>query len=337
MSAKPKLFMTREVFPEVVRRLEAHFDVEVWDKYQPPKYDVLMSKAAEVDALYTLLTDRIDCDLIRSSPRLRIVAQMAVGYDNIDVGCATEHGVYITNTPGVLTEATAEFTWALILAAARRIVEADHFVRWGEWWRLETGWHPMMMLGVELEGKTLGILGMGRIGSRVAEIGRAFGMRIIYHSRSRKPDIEDRLEAEYKSLEELLRESDILSIHLPLTSETRHIIGERELRMMKPTAILVNTGRGAIVDTGALVRALSEGWIAGAALDVFEEEPLNPNHPLTAFKNVVLAPHAASATRETRLRMASIAAENLLAFKRGEVPPNLVNREVLKVRPPGFG
>ncbi|BAA80834.2 glyoxylate reductase [Aeropyrum pernix K1] len=333
---RPRVFVTREVFPEALELLSKYYDVEVWDKYQPPPYETLLSKAREADALYTLLTDRIDCDLLSQAPRLRIVAQMAVGFDNIDVECATRLGIYVTNTPGVLTEATAEFTWALILAAARRVVEADHFVRWGEWWRLRTGWHPMMMLGVELRGKTLGILGMGRIGSRVAEIGKAFGMRIIYHSRSRKREIEKELGAEYRSLEDLLRESDILSIHLPLTDETRHLIGESELKLMKKTAILVNTGRGAIVDTGALVKALREGWIAAAALDVFEEEPLNPNHPLTAFKNVVLAPHAASATRETRLRMAMMAAENLVAFAQGKVPPNLVNREVVKVRQPGF-
>jgi len=335
--ARPRVFVTREVFPEAIKLLEEYYDVDVWDRFQPPPYEVLLREARRSDALYTLLSDRIDCRLLtESQPRLRIVAQMAVGYDNIDVECATRLGVYVTNTPGVLTEAVAEFTWALILAAARRIVEADHYVRWGEWWRTRTGWHPMMLLGVELQGKTLGVLGMGRIGTRVAEIGRAFGMKVIYHNRRRRPEAEERLGARWVTLEELLRESDILSIHLPLTPETRHMIGERELRMMKPTAILVNVGRGAVVDTEALVKALREGWIAGAALDVFEEEPLPENHPLTAFKNVVLAPHIGSATRETRLKMALMAAENLVAFARGEVPPNLVNPEVVKVRPPGF-
>lgn len=333
----PRVFVTREIFPEALDKLSRLYEVEVWDRYQPPPYEVLLEKAKGSDALLSLLSDRIDCRLIsESQPRLRIISQMAVGYDNIDVDCATRRGVYVTNTPGVLTEATAEATWALILAAARRVVEADHFVRWGEWWRTRTSWHPMMMLGVELEGKTLGILGMGRIGARVAEIGRAFGMRIIYHNRRRRPDVEERLGARWVTLEELLRESDILSIHLPLTPETRHIIGERELRMMKPTAILVNTGRGQVVDTDALVRALREGWIAGAALDVFEEEPLPPNHPLTAFKNVVLAPHMGSATREARLRMALKAVDNLIAFAEGRYPPDLVNPEVSKFRRPGF-
>ena len=335
--AKPRVFVTREVFPEAIKLLEQYYEVDVWDRFQPPPYEVLLREAKRSDALYTLLSDRIDCRLLEESqPRLRIVAQMAVGYDNIDVECATRLGVYVTNTPGVLTEATAELTWALILAAARRIVEADHYVRWGEWGRTRTGWHPMMLLGVELQGKTLGVLGMGRIGTRVAEIGKAFGMKIIYHNRRRRPEAEERLGARWVTLEELLRESDVLTIHVPLTPETRHMIGERELRMMKPTAILVNVARGAVVDTEALVKALREGWIAAAALDVFEEEPLPENHPLTAFKNVVLAPHIGSATRETRLRMAMMAAENLAAFARGEVPPNLVNPEVVKVRPPGF-
>lgn len=336
-SGKPRVFVTREIFPEALEKLSQLYDVEVWDRYQPPPYEVLLEKARSSDALLSLLSDRIDCKLIKESqPRLRIVSQMAVGYDNIDILCATKNGVYVTNTPGVLTEATAEATWALILAVARRVVEADHFVRWGEWWRTRTSWHPMMMLGVELEGKTLGILGMGRIGTRVAEIGKAFGMRIIYHNRRRRPDVEERLGASWVTLDELLRKSDILSIHLPLTRETRHIIGERELRMMKPTAILVNTGRGQVIDTDALVKALREGWIAGAALDVFEEEPLPPNHPLTAFKNVVLAPHMGSATRETRLNMAVKAVDNLLAFAEGRVPPDLVNPEVIRIRPPGF-
>jgi glyoxylate reductase len=334
---KPRLFVTREVFREVLDRLGEVYDVAVWDRYQPPPYEVLLEEAKRSDALYTLLTDRIDCRLLEeASPRLRIVSQMAVGYDNIDVGCATRLGVYITNTPGVLTDAVAELTWALILAVAKRIVEADVFVRWGEWRRLKTSWHPMMMLGVELKGKTLGVVGMGRIGRRVAEIGKAFGMKIIYYSRTRKPDAERELGAEYRELHDLLREADIVTLHVPLTEETRHMIGERELRMMKPTAILINTSRGAVVDTEALVKALREGWIAGAGLDVFEEEPLDPNHPLTSFKNVVLAPHIGSATRETRMRMAMMAAENLLAFYRGEVPPNLVNPEVVKVKPPGF-
>ncbi|MEL9940537.1 MAG: glyoxylate reductase [Ignisphaera sp.] len=333
---RPKLFVTRELFPNVIEKLSKYYEVEVWDRYQPPPYEVLLEKAKEVDALASMLSDRIDCNLLQQAKRLRIVAQYAVGYDNIDVACATRLGIYVTNTPDVLTEATAELTWALILAVARRIVEADTFVRWGEWWRTRTGWHPHMMLGVELKGKTLGIIGLGRIGSRVAEIGKAFGMKIIYYSRSRNEELEKRLGAEYRDIDTLLQEADIVSIHVPLTKETYHLINEERLRKMKRTAILINTARGAVVDTNALVKALAEGWIAGAGLDVFEQEPLPPNHPLTAFKNVVLAPHIGSATYEARHAMAELVAENLITFYEGREPPTLVNKDVLKVRPPGF-
>ena len=316
--------------------MRKYYEVEVWDRYQAPPYEVLVEKAKEVDALASLLSDRIDCNLLQQAKRLRIVAQYAVGYDNIDVACATRLGIYVTNTPDVLTEATAELAWALILAVARRVVEADTFVRWGEWWRTGTGWHPHMMLGVELKGKTLGIIGLGRIGSRVAEIGKAFGMKIIYYSRSRNEELEKRLGAEYRDIDTLLQEADIVSIHVPLTKETYHLINEERLRKMKRTAILINTARGAVIDTNALVKALAEGWIAGAGLDVFEQEPLPPNHPLTAFKNVVLAPHIGSATYEARHAMAELVAENLIAFYEGREPPTLVNKDVLKVRPPGF-
>jgi len=333
---KPRVFVTRELFPDVIEKLGRYYDVEVWDRYQPPPYDVLLEKAREVDALVSLLSDRIDCNLLKQAKRLRIVAQYAVGYDNIDVECATNLGIYVTNTPGVLTEATAELTWALILAVARRIVESDVFVRWGEWWRTRTGWHPHMMLGVELKGKTLGVVGLGRIGSRVAEIGKAFGMKIIYYDVKRNVDLEKALGAEYRDLDTLLQEADVVSIHVPLTKETHHMINEERLKKMKKTAILVNTARGAIIDTNALVKALTEGWIAGAGLDVFEQEPLPPNHPLTSFKNVVLVPHIGSATYEARHAMAELVAENLIAFYEGREPPTLVNREVLRVRPPGF-
>ncbi|MCS7111418.1 MAG: glyoxylate reductase [Ignisphaera sp.] len=334
---KPRLFVTRELFQDVIDRLRKYYEVEVWDKYQPPPYDVLLEKVKEVDALASLLSDRIDCNLLQQAKKLRIISQYAVGYDNIDIQCATKLGVYVTNTPGVLTEATAELTWALILAVARRIVESDHFVRWGEWDRLKTGWHPHMMLGIELKGKILGIVGLGRIGSRVAEIGvRGFSMRAIYYDTSRNEKIERELGVEYRDLDTLLSEADIVSIHVPLTTQTLHLLNEDRLKKMKKGAILINTARGAVVDTNALVKALREGWIAGAGLDVFEQEPLPMNHPLTAFKNVVLVPHIGSATYESRHAMAELVAENLVAFYEGREPPTLVNREVLRVKPPGF-
>ncbi|MCC6032595.1 MAG: NAD(P)-binding domain-containing protein, partial [Desulfurococcaceae archaeon] len=284
---KPRVFITRELFDDVTQRISEYYDVEVWDRYQAPPHDVLLSKVKEVDALISLLSDRIDCGLLSSAPKLRIVAQLAVGFDNIDLECATRRGIYVTNTPGVLTEATAEFTWALILSTARRVIEGDIFVRFGEWWRLKTAWHPKMLLGTELRGKTLGIVGLGRIGKRVAEIGvKGFGMRVLYYDPRRDLEAERELGVEFRSLEEVFKESDVVSIHVPLTPETRWLVGEGLLRLMKKNAILINTSRGGVVDTKALIKALQEGWIAGAGLDVYEEEPLPPNHPLTAFKNV---------------------------------------------------
>ncbi|NOZ88938.1 MAG: D-glycerate dehydrogenase [Crenarchaeota archaeon] len=337
---KPRLFVTRRLPGPCFKRMLEEFNADVWPEWRHPPHEVLVEKAPHYDAMVSLLTDRIDCEVIVAGARgrLRIISQYAVGYDNIDVDCATRHGIYVTNTPDVLTEATAELTWALILAAARHLVKADRYVRSGEWYRSGTGWHPELFLGMELRGKTLGIIGFGRIGRAVARIGaKGFGMKVLYYSRRRAPrEVEQELNARYVSLEELLRESDIVSLHVPLTPETRGMIGERELRMMKPTAILVNTARGAVVDPDALVKALREGWIAAAGLDVFHVEPLPPEHPLTKLDNVVLAPHIGSATREAREAMTCAVLENLLAFKRGEVPPNLVNREVVEKRRPGF-
>ncbi|MCE4607089.1 MAG: D-glycerate dehydrogenase [Desulfurococcales archaeon] len=336
---RPRVFVTREIPGKGLEMIKQHFDVEVWSEYTAPPYEVILEKAGQVDALVTLLTDKIDCGLIEAGARnrLRIISQYAVGFDNIDIGCATRNGVYVTNTPGVLTDATADLTWALILATARRIVEADKFVRSGEWYETETGWHPMMMLGLEVHGATLGVIGMGRIGRAVARRARGFDMRVLYYDKYRLPEEAERsLCVSYVDLDTLLRESDVVTIHTPLTKETYHLIGENELRKMKPTAILVNTSRGKVIDTYALARALSEKWIAGAGLDVHEEEPLPPDHPLVKLDNVVLAPHIGSATHKTRARMAALVAENLIAFLNGEAPPTLVNREVVKVRSPGF-
>ncbi len=335
---KPKVFVTRELFDDVIAKISEYYDVEVWDRYHHPPYEVLLSKAREVDALVSMLTDRVDCNLLQSSPRLRIVAQYAVGFDNVDVECATRLGIYVTNTPDVISDTVAELTWALILAVTKRILESDEFVRRGDWRKTGTAWHPKMMLGAELKGKVLGIVGLGRIGTRAAKIGAlGFGMKVIYYDIVRYKEKEGILGVEYRSsLEDVLREADIVSIHVPLTKETYHMINEERLRLMKRTAILINTARGAVVDTQALVKALREGWIAGAGIDVFEGEPIAADHPLTQFKNVVLAPHIGSATYEGRHRMAEVVLENLVAFYEGRRPPTLVNEEVLKVRPPGF-
>ena len=328
--AKPKVYVTRELPERGMKIIRENFDVEVWPEYGPPPKEEIIEKAKDVDALVTLLSDKIDVEVFDSAPKLKIVAQMAVGFDNIDVNEATKRGVYVTNTPGVLTETTADFAWALLMAVARRVVEADKYVRSGRW---KVNWHPSMLLGRDIHGATLGIIGAGRIGAAVARRAKGFSMKILYNSRTRKADLEKELGAKYVDLETLLRESDFVSIHVPLTKETYHMINEERLRLMKRTAYLINTSRGPVVDEKALYKALKEGWIAGAALDVFEQEPTPADNPLLKLENVVVAPQISSASYETRSRMAEIVAENLVAFFEGRKPPNLVNPEVLKVRP----
>ncbi|MEX2701472.1 MAG: glyoxylate reductase [Candidatus Baldrarchaeota archaeon] len=332
--AKPKVFVTREIPEKGLNVILERFNAKVWREYTPPPKEVIIEEAKDVDALVTLLTDKIDKEVLDAAKNLKIIAQYAVGYDNIDVEECTRRGIYVTNTPEVLTEATADFTWALILAVARRVVEADKFVRSGEWEKSRTGWHPKMLLGTDIHGKTLGIIGLGRIGTAVARRAKGFNMKIIYYSRSRKENIEKELGLKYVDLNTLLREADFVSIHVPLTEETYHMIGERELKLMKNTAFLINTSRGKVIDEKALYKALKEKWIAGAALDVFEEEPTPANNPLLELENIVVAPHIASATHETRSRMAEMVAQNLIAYFEGKIPPNLVNPEVLKKTTP---
>jgi glyoxylate reductase len=295
----------------------------------PPTREELLREVSEVDGLFCMLTEKIDGELLDAGKNLRIVSSMSVGYDHVDLEAATKRGVMVTNTPGVLTEATADTTLGLMLAVARRIVEGDRWLRDGSW-RLK--WSPMMMVGRDVHGKTLGIYGMGRIGNSVARRAAGFGMRIIYHNRSRDEEAEKENGAEYRSKEELLRESDFLSVHVPLNRETRNSIGARELAMMKPTAFLINTSRGGVVEERALVEALSAGTIAGAGLDVFEKEPIEADNPLIKMKNVVLTPHIGSGSIESRTAMAVLAAKNLAAGLRGERPPNLLNPETFEAR-----
>ncbi|AEH24615.1 glyoxylate reductase [Pyrococcus yayanosii] len=332
---KPKVLITRAIPENGIELLREHFEVEVWEHEHEIPREVLLEKVKDVDALVTMLSEKIDREVFDAAPRLRIVANYAVGYDNIDIEEATKRGIYVTNTPDVLTDATADLAWALLLAAARHVVKGDKFVRSGEWKRRGIAWHPKMFLGYDVYGKTIGIVGFGRIGQAIAKRAKGFGMRILYTARSRKPEAEKELGAEFKPLEELLRESDFVVLAVPLTKETYHMINEERLRLMKPTAVLVNVARGKVVDTKALIRALKEGWIAAAGLDVFEEEPYY-DEELFALDNVVLTPHIGSATFGAREGMAELVAKNLIAFKNGEVPPTLVNREVLKVRRPGF-
>jgi lactate dehydrogenase-like 2-hydroxyacid dehydrogenase len=278
----------------------------------------------DADGLVCLLTDAIGDEVLSQARRLRVVANVAVGYNNVDVAAATRRGIVVTNTPGVLTETTADFTWALLLAAARRVPEADAYTRAGKF----TEWGLMLLLGHDVSGKTLGILGLGRIGKAVARRAQGFAMRLLYHDALRDEAAERELGVRWSDKATVLREADFVTLHVPLLPETRHYVGEAELRLMKPSAYLVNAARGPVVDEAALVRALKQGWIAGAGLDVYEEEPAV--HPgLLECPTAVLAPHIASASRETRLRMATMAVENCLAVLEGRTPANPVNAEVL--------
>jgi glyoxylate reductase len=310
----PSALLTRRIPSSVLASLESACAVELYDGPTPIPSDVLKSRLQGKQALISVLTDRITAEVLESATDLKIVANIAVGYDNIDLAAAKARGIIVTNTPDVLTEAVAEFTWALILAAARRLGEAERYVRRGAWkeWKLD------FMLGTELRGKQLGIVGRGRIGSAVAAKAPAFGMNVMFATRRAGTGRHERQPDEV-SLDELLVSSDVLSIHTPLTPETRHLIDKRALARMKRSAILINTSRGPIVDEAALAWALKERLIAAAALDVFEREPeVLPE--LFAFENVVLAPHLGSATRETRTAMADLAVANVIAVLGGRPP-----------------
>lgn len=328
---KPKIYVTRRLPQPGVELLEEVCDVEVNPDEAPPTRELLIRKVQDVDGILCLLTDRIDADLMDLAPNLKVVSSMSVGYDHIDVEAATKKGVYVTFTPGVLTEATADFTWALLMAVSRRVIEADRYLRAGKW---KIQWSPTHFLGSDLTGKTLGIIGLGRIGEAIAQRARGFNMNVLYFGRTRaEQEKEQRLNIEFVPLERLFRESDFVTVHVPITDETKHLINEERLRQMKPTAYLVNTSRGPVIDQAVLTRALRERWIAGAGLDVFEKEPIDPNDPLINLENVVLTPHIASATTEARSKMAEVAAKNLISVLEGTPPQFLVNQEVLKVRP----
>jgi glyoxylate reductase len=329
LSKKPKVYVTREMPERGLRILKERFEAEVWPDYTPPTKKTIIEKAAKVEALATLLSDKIDAEVFDAAPNLKIVAQMAVGFDNIDVTEATKRGIYVTNTPGVLTETTADFAWTLLMATARRVVEADKYVRTGKW---KVGWHPMMMQGRDIYGATIGIVGLGRIGCAIAKRAKGFDMKVLYHDIIRRPDFEKEYNIQFTQLDTLFQKADFVTINAPLTKETYHLVNEEKLRMMKKTAYLINNARGPIVDEKALYKALKEGWIAGAALDVFEQEPTPVTNPLLKLDNVVVAPHISSASYETRSRMAEMVAENLVAFFEGKTPPNLVNLEVVKAK-----
>ena len=324
---KPKVLITRMLPQPALDIVFTHCDVDLNRRDVRYTKQQLLRRLKRKAGMICLLTDAIDAAVLRSNPHLKVVSNVAVGIDNIDLRAATQHGIMVTNTPGVLTETTAEFAWALLMAAARRVVEGDRFVRAGKW----KEWMLMGFLGRDLFGKTLGICGLGRIGSAVARRARGFNMRIAYTQRHRNEAKERELDATYVDKTTLLKESDFVVLVLPLTPETRHYIGPKELKGMKATAILVNVARGPIVDEKALVHALKTKTIAGAGLDVFEREP-KVQRGLLRLPNVVLAPHIASASMETRTRMACMAAENCVAALTGQRPPNLVNPEILTFR-----
>jgi glyoxylate reductase len=324
--SKPKLFSTHVLFDEPRRRLAEHFDVEYWSgDERPPRLEVL-KRVGGKDALICLLTEKVDRELLDAAgPSLKIVANVAVGYDNIDVPACTERNVAVTNTPGVLDETTADFTWTLLMAVARRLVEGDRLARSGAWRQ----WNLDQLCGTDVWGKTLGIIGFGRIGRAVARRAAGFHMRVIYYSTTRAAvEVERELNAEYMERAGVLEQADFLSLHVPLRANTRGLIGPAELVKMKRTAFLINTTRGPVVQEAALVAALEQGTIAGAALDVFEREPLISEG--LRRENVVLAPHLGSASIETRTRMAMIAVENVIAFFSGKRPPTILNPEMLR-------
>lgn len=321
---KPKVLVTREVFDEVLAFLGEHFEVEANQGDAPFSADALAQRLAGKTGALTTIVDRIDAGLLARCPELKAVCNIAVGFNNFDLAACTAHGVMATNTPGVLDDSTADFTWALILAAARRVTESERYLRAGQW----TGWKLKQFLGTDVHHATLGILGMGRIGQKVARRALGFDMPVLYHNRSRLPTEQERaLNARYVSLDELLAQADILTVHTPYSPETHHLVGAAEFARMKPGVVFIHASRGGVVDDAALVAALKSGRIGAAGLDVYEGEPrLNPE--LLKFDNVVLTPHIASSSEATRRNMAWLAARNLVAALRGETPPNLLNPEV---------
>lgn len=327
---KPRVLVTRVIPDAGLDPVREACDVDLWTDELPPPREELLRRVAGVDGLLSLLTDRVDDELLDAAgPQLKVVSNFAVGFDNIDVPALTRRGIPGGNTPGVLTETTADLAFTLLMAAARRIPESVDYVRDGHW----RTWGPMLLMGVDIHGATLGIVGFGRIGREMARRGRGFGMRILYHDvHPATPEDEAELGATRVELDELLRESDFVSLHVNLTDETHHLINADALRAMKPTAVLVNTSRGPVVDPGALEVALRDGEIFAAGLDVTEPEPLPADHALVGLPNCVVVPHIASASRVTRDRMARMAADNLVAGVRGERLPTPINPEVYDER-----
>ena len=323
--AKPRVFVSRRIFQEALDMIAAEADLDLWTDELPPQRPVLLEKVKGVEGLLCLLTDKVDAELMDTAgPQLKVVSQIAVGFDNIDISEATRRGIPVGNTPEVLTQTTADATWALLMAAARRIVESSIAVREGKW----NTWHPLHYLGQDVYGTTLGIIGMGRIGLEVARRASGFDMEVLYSDIVRREDLEAKYRIKYVDLETLVRHSDFITIHTVLNESTHHLIDEKALSKMKPTAVVVNAARGPIIDPKALYRALKDGEIAAAALDVTDPEPISPDDPLLTLDNCVIVPHIASASVKTRAEMSRIAAQNLLNGLKGEKLLTCVNPEV---------
>ena len=322
---KPRVYVTRQIFPDALDLIEKFAELELWPDDEPPSPEQLMEAMSNVDGAIINVMDRIDAPLLDAAPKLRVLSQVAAGLDNIDIPEATKRDIMVGYTPGVLAKSTADLAFALLLAVARRVVESDKWVREGNW---KISHHPMFWLGSEVNGSTLGILGLGGIGLEMAKRGLGFDMKVLYHSRTRKRDLEKEYGLKYASFKRVLAESDFLSIHVPLTPQTNHFIGEKQLKMMKPSSILVNLSRGPVVDTDALHQALTKGTIAGAGLDVFDPEPVPTDHPILGLDNVVVLPHIGSASNRSRRAMHLLAARNLVAGLNGNRLEECANPEV---------
>lgn len=323
--SKSKIYCTHPLFEPARKLLEEHFEVEYWKGTERPPRSEVLKRVADKEALICLLTEKINEELLAIGPKLRIVANVAVGFDNVDVAACARRNVVVTNTPGVLDETTADFAWLLVMAVGRRLLEGDQLARSGTW----KGWDLDQLCGADIWGKTLGILGLGRIGRAVARRAQGFKMRLIYNDAVRAPaEVEKELNVEFLERDQVLAQADFLTLHVPLMPETRGLISVAEFGKMKRTAFLINASRGPVVDEAALVAALESGGIAGAALDVYESEPFV--HPGLRRPNVILTPHQASASTETRTKMACMAAENVIALFAGHRPPNIVNLEIFR-------
>lgn len=327
--AKPKVFVTRVIPDAGLRLLRDRCEAEVWPGELPPARDEVMQRVPELEGILALLTDRMDAELMDAAPKLRVISNYAVGFDNVDLPAASQRGIPVGNTPGVLTETTADLAFALLMSAARLIVPGASFVKAGQWHT----WDPMLLRGRDIHHATLGLIGLGRIGAEMGKRGRGFDMKVIYTSRNRRPDLERELGFEHRELDDLLRAADFVSLHTPLTPDTRHLIDERTLSLMKPTAILVNTARGPVVDSEALYEALRDHKIWAAALDVTDPEPLPADHKLLTLDNCLVVPHIGSGSLASRDAMAVLAAENLLAGIEGRPLKASPNPEV-QPRPP---